>query len=355
MSIATISDEISVVFRSELTVEPPGPDVDLIATGLLDSLAIVSLVTALEVRCGVRIPLDRIDLPSIRTIRGLQRLIEEAQGDEAQQASIPRQASSQLLVLRAGRGRPVFLAHTSHASAMTATPLAHVLKTERPIYAFQAVGYQSDAVPQRELATIAATYVREMLAVQPNGPYSLAGLSFGGLIAFEIARQLANAGERVDLLAMIDTQANPALLSSRARWMFRLRYPIRYAKHILEDPAARLPMYARKLRQKVSDRDNYDPYEGQGIPEDVLPFLTIADAIEAAYRPSAYAGDAVLLVAAGRHPGKCDPSKIWAQQVQGTLRTVAISGQHSELYRNGMDAVGAVLSPLLNEPAPSRL
>jgi acetoacetyl-CoA synthetase len=345
MSVATVSDEISAVFRSALTVDPPAPDVDLISTGLLDSLAIVSLVTELELRCGVRIPLDRIDLPSIRTIRGLQQLIEGAREDEAQHAS------SQLVLLRAGRGRPVFLAHTSHASAMTATPLARVLRTERPIYAFQAVGYRSDAAPQTELTTIAATYVSEMLAVQPNGPYSVAGLSFGGLIAYEIARQLTEAGERVDMLAMIDTQANPALLSTRARLMFRLRWPIRYAKHILEDPAARLPMYTRKLRRKISDRDNYDPYEGQLILEDVLPFLAIADAIEAAYRPSAYEGDAVLLVAAKRHPGKCDPRKIWAQHVQGALRTVPISGEHSQLYRNGMDVVGAVLSPLLGDRA----
>ena len=349
MSLARVSDEISAVFRTVLSVDPPAPDVDLISTGLLDSLAIVGLVTELEVRCGVRIPLDRIDLPSIRTIRGLQHMIEGARENAADETAFPHAPSSQLVLLRAGRGRPVFLAHSSHASAMSATSLAHVLRTERPIYAFQAVGYQSDAAPQRTLTTIAATYVGEMLAVQPNGPYSVAGNSFGGLIAYEIARQLADAGERVDMLAMIDTQANPALLSIRARSMFRLRWPIRYGKHILEDPVARVPMYARKLRQKIWDRENYDPYEGQGISEEVRPFVTIADAIEAAYRPSAYAGDAVLVVAEKRHPGKCDPRKIWAQKVQGTLRTVAIAGEHSQLYRNGMDAVGAVLSPLLDE------
>ena len=82
-STATVSDEFADIFRSALFVDPPAPDVDLISTGLLDSLAIVSLVTELEVRCGVRIPLDQIDLPSIRTIGGLQRLIECAQANEA--------------------------------------------------------------------------------------------------------------------------------------------------------------------------------------------------------------------------------------------------------------------------------
>jgi acyl carrier protein len=82
-STATVSDEFADIFRSALFVDPPAPDVDLISTGLLDSLAIVSLVTELEVRCGVRIPLDQIDLPSIRTIGGLQQLIEAARANEA--------------------------------------------------------------------------------------------------------------------------------------------------------------------------------------------------------------------------------------------------------------------------------
>ena len=110
-------------------------------------------------------------------------------------------------------------------------------------------------------------------------------------------------------------------------------------------------MYARRLRNRTWGRDDYDPYEGYGVPKDLRPFLAIADDIETAYRPSAYAGDVVLLVAAKRQPDKCDPGKIWARQVQGTLRTVAMSGDHSQLYRDGIDEVGAVLSPLLDEPA----
>jgi thioesterase domain-containing protein len=52
---------------------------------------------------------------------------------------------------------------------------------------------------------MAAHYVAEMRRVQPAGPYRLGGWSFGGLAAFEMARQLADQGQEVELLAVLDT------------------------------------------------------------------------------------------------------------------------------------------------------
>ena len=50
-----------------------------------------------------------------------------------------------------------------------------------------------------------AHYVRAMREIQPRGPYYLCGPSFGGIHAFETARQLREAGETIALLAMFDT------------------------------------------------------------------------------------------------------------------------------------------------------
>ncbi len=55
------------------------------------------------------------------------------------------------------------------------------------------------------LEELARHYLEEMKLVQPQGPYHLLGFSFGGLVAFEMANQLAACGERVALLAMLDT------------------------------------------------------------------------------------------------------------------------------------------------------
>jgi acyl carrier protein len=71
----TIREVIHSVMRDELAIDPPPPGTDLIASGLFDSLAIVSLLVELEQRLCVRVPLDGLDLEQIRTVDRLERLI----------------------------------------------------------------------------------------------------------------------------------------------------------------------------------------------------------------------------------------------------------------------------------------
>ena len=55
------------------------------------------------------------------------------------------------------------------------------------------------------LEELASHYIKELQQVQPQGPYYLAGFSFGGVIAYEMARQLQANGHRVNLVALLDT------------------------------------------------------------------------------------------------------------------------------------------------------
>jgi thioesterase domain-containing protein len=54
---------------------------------------------------------------------------------------------------------------------------------------------------------MASSYVKEMISVQPNGPYNILGWSFGGALAFEIARQIHQAGGTIGLLVFMDAAA----------------------------------------------------------------------------------------------------------------------------------------------------
>jgi acetoacetyl-CoA synthetase len=256
--------------------------------------------------------------------------------------------------LRPGVGRPVFVPHTSWGRAQTALSLAAGLTTVRPIYAIQAAYYGSDHPAPGQLTTLAASYVLEVRAIQPRGPYSLAGYSFGGLIAYEMARQLVESGERVDLLGMVDVQADAAALRPLARLAFRIgsaTYRVRRRlKRVLNDPGKVLVRLDRG-RGGAGNPETADPQHGGDLPQDVRHSVTISDELEAGYRPLAYPGDAVLLVAEKRPADKCDPRKIWSSRVTGTLRTVAIPGEHGRLTQDSWDAVGAALSPLITDPA----
>jgi acyl carrier protein len=68
-------DGVLEIFRGALDIEVPGVDVDVIETGLLDSLGLVVLVSELEVRFGVRIPFETLEVDQFRTVRSIAELV----------------------------------------------------------------------------------------------------------------------------------------------------------------------------------------------------------------------------------------------------------------------------------------
>jgi thioesterase domain-containing protein len=78
---------------------------------------------------------------------------------------------------------------------------------DQPIYSFRfGVGAPPAAVLRLPMIPdLAAHYIEELQTVQPKGPYFLVGYSWGGLVAYEMAQQLTEKGEVVELVAMVDT------------------------------------------------------------------------------------------------------------------------------------------------------
>ncbi len=85
--------------------------------------------------------------------------------------------------------------------------LGRYLGVEQPLYSFQANNLDRELEPASRVKDMASHYIQAMQTVQPQGPYFLAGHSFGGKVAFEIAQQLLHRGHKVALVAIIDTTA----------------------------------------------------------------------------------------------------------------------------------------------------
>jgi pimeloyl-ACP methyl ester carboxylesterase len=100
--------------------------------------------------------------------------------------------------------RPLFFVHPVGGEVVAYRELARRLPGQ-VVY-----GLQSPGRPIEDLRGMAALYVEVVRQTQAEGPYRLAGWSMGGVVAFEMARQLTERGERVELLALIDT-ASPVL------------------------------------------------------------------------------------------------------------------------------------------------
>ncbi len=101
---------------------------------------------------------------------------------------------------------PLFFVHPLGGEVLAYYHLARHLGTDQPFYALQAATlHHQGGEPHPSIEEMAARYLAEVRKVQPQGSYMLGGSSFGGLVAFEMAQQLRGQGEKVALLAMLDT------------------------------------------------------------------------------------------------------------------------------------------------------
>jgi thioesterase domain-containing protein len=99
---------------------------------------------------------------------------------------------------------PFFCVHPVGGAVFCYLELARRLGPDQPFYGVEARGLAPGEEPGESVEEMAARYLAAVRAVQPSGPYRLGGWSFGGLVAFEMARQLATAGEETALLALFD-------------------------------------------------------------------------------------------------------------------------------------------------------
>ncbi len=115
---------------------------------------------------------------------------------------------SPLVPLTLGRNKqPFFCVHPMFGVVFPYLELAHYLGSDRSFYGIQPLGLDGKSTPLNRIEAIAAYYIQAIQTIQPHGPYFLGGWSFGGLVAFEMAQQLTQAGQEIALLAILDTPA----------------------------------------------------------------------------------------------------------------------------------------------------
>jgi amino acid adenylation domain-containing protein len=161
------------------------------------SLLALRLVSTIEARIHIKLPL--IALFRYPTVEGI--------------ASVLRNSGSEILrspiveLQRGGSKRPLFFVHGGGGSAFIFTALARHLGPEQPFFAFQHPGMESDEFQASTVPALAQSYVTALRSVQPEGPYLLGGWSMGGLVAFEMARQLRHQGQEIAFLGIVDRPA----------------------------------------------------------------------------------------------------------------------------------------------------
>jgi amino acid adenylation domain-containing protein len=126
-----------------------------------------------------------------------------------------RTCSSLVPIKTAGTKPPLFLIHAIWGNILFYRELVSYLPPDQPVYGLEAKGLDGKAAPITSVPEIAAYYIEAMRTVQPHGPYFIGGHSFGAIVAFEIAQQLHNQGEKIGTLAILDMDA-PAVPESNS-------------------------------------------------------------------------------------------------------------------------------------------
>ncbi|MBK8549766.1 MAG: amino acid adenylation domain-containing protein [Ignavibacteria bacterium] len=111
-----------------------------------------------------------------------------------------------LIPINPGGSRlPFFCVPPAGSTALHFQQLLKYISKDQPVYVLESIGMDGKEKPHTDLKEMAAFYVKEILSLQPKGPYLLGGRCFGGRVAFEMAQQLRQSGHKVALLAIFDT------------------------------------------------------------------------------------------------------------------------------------------------------
>jgi len=299
-----------------------------------DSLLAVQLISRL--RSVVNMDLPGHSLLNAPTVAALAELI--AQSDSPSSTSLSRRRPARLLPtslvqIKAGTARPLFLMHPVGGHVYFYHDLATCLDPAQPVYGLQAQGIEGQAPPLTRIEEMAARYLEAVRQIQPEGPYLLGGSSFGGVVAFEMAHQLLSGGQRVALLAMMDTPTPSAMPPQH------LDSPERLAYLISGDPS--MPALTEETRSLSPDEQLLQVLRNKkGVsrtfPKLALPELASFRKIVTAnlqamlsYVARPYPGQVVFFQASERDGLSVDnPACGWLDRVQGGLIVHDVPGNH---------------------------
>jgi len=159
------------------------------------SLIAMKIMTKIEKVTGKRLPLA--SLFKYQTIEKMSRLVDLDGRSITWDSLVP--------IKPQGTKMPLYIVHGAGLNVLLFNTVAMGLSPDQPVYGLQAKGLNGIDEPFTKIEDMAAHYLEAIIQQNPTGPYALAGFSFGGVIAFEMAAQLKALGKEVKLVALFDT------------------------------------------------------------------------------------------------------------------------------------------------------
>ncbi|MEP6907562.1 MAG: amino acid adenylation domain-containing protein [Pseudoxanthomonas sp.] len=299
------------------------------------SLLAVRMFVELHERYGVDLPLATlIERPTIAALA--EMLPRPSQAIAAAAQSIGEHAVREwrpLVTLRKGDARPpIFLFHAVGGNVLNYMPLLETLDPLQSVFGLQSAGLDGYREPSASIEEMADLYVAEIMTVDPQGPYMLAGGSMGGLLALEVGRRLVEYGHEVAMLAMFDTygpdMAGTALL--------RRFNPQRWWKAYFDMGSDERRDFWRRMQVRLGGTLFVRIREwfagGSELPQQDARLRRVEMANHRAlarYVPKRYEGNMQLFRTSNRHAGD-DGALGWRRWIAGNIEIVELPGRHND-------------------------
>ena len=350
---------LAAIWEKVLDVRPVGVHDNFFELGG-HSLLGARLFAQIEKHFGKELPLA--SLFQAPTVEQLACLLRESKA--------PTLCSSLVAIQPKGTRPPIFLVHGAGGGNLWGyANLAPLLGADQPVYGLESRGMRGLEEFSR-VEDMAAHYLEEIRTVQPRGPYYLGGYCFGGNVAYEMARQLAERGESIGLLALFESAPvntgydripwwRPGFLFHFAvntvYWLkdfFALRSAERrsFVRRKFRALLRRMP---RRLGREVAGPAPIDLEEIIDVsqfPEIELQLWEIHVRAIRDYVPKPFPGRLTLFRTRSQ-PFLCsfDPLYGWGPLARGGVEVVAIAGSHEKIFIDPhAQTLAAKLSASLN-------
>jgi oxalate---CoA ligase len=290
-----------------------GPEDDFFELGG-DSLLAVWLMEEIAKRTGRDLPLSV--LLEEATIRHLAGALDA----EGAQPGMSRGINVQ------GTRRPLFWIH-GWAELLS---MRNYFDADQPVFQIQdPLARRWQVKPPLELT--ARRYVDELRRIRREGPYQLIGYSFGGLIAYEMARQLLGAGESVSFLGLLDTPAPGYVFPLSARLRMHTANAAQFRRMLAELRTRSWLSRGTYIRHTVPaiTRHRWLRWVLKRLPDDWRVPTPPGSVARIQYEPNGYPGHIVLFWATeGRAQRDRTADLGWGRLADGGLSLRAVSGNH---------------------------
>jgi len=311
-----IARTVAQVWQKVLQTPPGGPEDDFFEVGG-DSLKAITFMIDLEQALGLELSLTLItEAPKFGRLCEVLR-------EHRTTGYVP------LVPLKPGNGSPpVFIIHGLGGNVAGLFPMTRRMAYAGAVIGIQARGLDGHETPHTTVEAMAAEYLRAVKARQADGPYYLCGYSFGGLVAFEMARRLRESGDAVALVGLFDTTMSPLRWPLRSWLSIVRRRMVHFAASVIAAPIHTWPAAVWKMGCRARERRRGFL---KSAPTSVLKVSASSLIASARYRPGFYPGELTLFTPAGREPGLPSLQAVWRKHARA-LSIVETAGAHSTMF-----------------------